>query len=86
MEGRTIIPFRRRDIAHSEEQYMQQPGALRPRYRPFHQPLTRARQRECENEPDIWQMLSPDVAEALRAKRALARELRQKAQTEMSDC
>ncbi len=85
MVGRTIIPFRLRHVSNGSRSYVSQPRPLRPRYRPFHQPLTRARRREYDDERDIWQMLSPDVAEFLRAKMELARELRRQTVVVMSD-
>ena len=68
MAEATIIPFRRRRATKGNDYYDWRPMPLRPRYRPFHQPLTRARHREGDDTRTIWQMLSPEVAEFLLAK------------------
>jgi hypothetical protein len=69
-------------IEEREEQlHTEGPRPLRPRYRPFHYPITNAK--KWDDERDIWQLLSPDVAASLQAKRALAEQLKQERQ--MSD-
>ncbi len=81
-QEQTIIPFRPREAQGGEQRLyrgqLQVIRPLRPRYRPFHQPSSRARL--GEDERDIWQMLPPHVAEFLRNKLELARTLNQQAE------
>ncbi|MDQ2888498.1 MAG: hypothetical protein M3Y39_20750 [Chloroflexota bacterium] len=82
IERQTIIPFRPRKAQVGGKRFYedqtQEIRPLRPRYRPFHQPLSRARLEEDER--DIWQMLPPHVAEFLRTKLELARALKRQAE------
>ena len=82
IKRQTIIPFRPRKVQNGGKRFyggqLQVIHPLRPRYRPFHQPSSRARLEEDER--DIWQMLPPHVAKSLRTKLELARALKRQAE------
>ena len=82
IERQTIIPFRPRKVQTGGKRFYEEQTpairSLRPRYRPFHQPSSRARLEEDER--DIWQMLPPHVAEFLQTKLELARALKRQAE------